>query len=466
MSSLSPRRGLAAFAFAAATIVVLCAASGAVSAPLSDAPDGPGALSHFDLARKDCLGTARNTTSKVWFTVADGVLSDVYYPTIDNTNVETLQYVVTDGSTFTDLQTRDMTYTVARARRHRRDGLPRSRACRRTAASTGSSPTTSPTRRTNALLMQVAFEREEALEQAAPLPPLRPDRERQRRRRERATAAPTPRLTDTSTGHPVLVASDPSTATNAANRDYAQPVYAALDAPFADDHERLRRHRERRAHAARHLARADDLVHEREQRQRRPDRADRGRQEHDDGGEPRLHRRARLRLDAGGRRADRGGRARRRVRPGARRLGQGWAAYDAAAQATRRRASGDQRKRVDELQTRVLRQRERAEGVRGQDVPRRDRREHDLAVGPGDLRRRPGEHLLRLLPRGLRPRPVRDLDRPDGRRRHARRRATRRSSCSTASSRRTARCRATASSTARPRRTRSAPSWTRRRTRC
>src|SRR5947207_3987652 len=71
-----------------------------------------GALSHFDLARKDCLGTARNTTSKVWYTVANGVLSDVYYPTVDNTNVETLQYLVTDGSTFTDLQTRDMTYAV------------------------------------------------------------------------------------------------------------------------------------------------------------------------------------------------------------------------------------------------------------------------------------------------------------------------------------------------------------------
>ena len=76
------------------------------------APGGPGALSHFDLARKDCVGTARNTSSRVWFTVANGVLSDVYYPTIDNTNVETLQYVVTDGSTFTDLQTRDMTYAV------------------------------------------------------------------------------------------------------------------------------------------------------------------------------------------------------------------------------------------------------------------------------------------------------------------------------------------------------------------
>ena len=80
--------------------------------PASAATDGPGALSHFDLSRKDCLGTARNTTSKVWFTIANGVLSDVYYPTADNTNVETMQYIVTDGSTFTDLQTRDTTYTV------------------------------------------------------------------------------------------------------------------------------------------------------------------------------------------------------------------------------------------------------------------------------------------------------------------------------------------------------------------
>jgi glucoamylase len=73
----------------------------------------PGAASFFDLARKDCVGTARITTSKVWFTVADGVLSDVYEPTIDNTNVKSVQYVVTDGSSFTDLQTRDLTYAVA-----------------------------------------------------------------------------------------------------------------------------------------------------------------------------------------------------------------------------------------------------------------------------------------------------------------------------------------------------------------
>ncbi|MFB9684924.1 hypothetical protein [Amycolatopsis plumensis] len=96
--------------------VVLCAVLAAALLPAvseaAAAAPGPGAVSHFGLARKDCLGTARNTTSKAWFTVAGGVLSDVYAPVIDNTNVETLQFAVTDGRSFTDLQTRDMTYTV------------------------------------------------------------------------------------------------------------------------------------------------------------------------------------------------------------------------------------------------------------------------------------------------------------------------------------------------------------------
>src|ERR1700733_3612982 len=94
-----------------ASIIGLAGASASASATV--APGAPGAMSYFDLARKDCVGTARNTNSKVWFTVADGVLSDTYWPTIDATNVHTLQYLVTDGSSFTDLQTRDMTYRVS-----------------------------------------------------------------------------------------------------------------------------------------------------------------------------------------------------------------------------------------------------------------------------------------------------------------------------------------------------------------
>ncbi len=111
------RRLLSLAASAAVVAGLAVAASAATPASparaATAAPGGPGAPSYFDLARKDCVGTAAGTGSKVWYTVADGVLSDVYEPTVDNTNVSTLQYVVTDGSTFTDMQSRDMTYTVA-----------------------------------------------------------------------------------------------------------------------------------------------------------------------------------------------------------------------------------------------------------------------------------------------------------------------------------------------------------------
>jgi glucoamylase len=98
--------------------LTVCVSAATVSAASTSdagpsAPDGPGAQSYLDLARKDCFGTAFDTTSKVWFSVAEGVLSDVFSPTIENSNVNTVQYVVTDGRSFADLQQRDMTYTVS-----------------------------------------------------------------------------------------------------------------------------------------------------------------------------------------------------------------------------------------------------------------------------------------------------------------------------------------------------------------
>jgi glucoamylase len=199
------------------------------------APGGPGALSHFDLARKDCLGTARNATSKVWYTVANGMLSDAYYPTIDNTNVETLQYVVTDGATFTDIQARDMTYTVEAVTDT--GGM----ACKVTASANSgkyaiqTTYVTDPSR--NAILMKVQF-------QQFPKPKTK-DAALQLYVRFDPTVngnggggtgngGPDDATVDTSTGHPVIVASDPVTATNAANRDYAEPVFVALDGAFTD----------------------------------------------------------------------------------------------------------------------------------------------------------------------------------------------------------------------------------------
>ena len=100
----------AAGVLVAGLVVTAPAEAGSVAATqASTAPGAPGGPSYFDLARKDCVGTAAAPGSKVWYTVAGGVLSDVYEPTIDNTDVSTLQYIVTDGSAFTDLQTRDMT---------------------------------------------------------------------------------------------------------------------------------------------------------------------------------------------------------------------------------------------------------------------------------------------------------------------------------------------------------------------
>jgi glucoamylase len=97
----------------ASPVAALAVAPPHAATPSGQASGGPGATSYLDTARKDCFGTARSTTSKVWFTVAGGVLSDVFSPTIENTNVSTVQYIVTDGRTFADLQQRDMTYSVS-----------------------------------------------------------------------------------------------------------------------------------------------------------------------------------------------------------------------------------------------------------------------------------------------------------------------------------------------------------------
>ena len=355
---------------------------------VADNPTGaPGALSHFGLARKDCLGTARNTTSKVWYTVANGVLSDVYYPTIDNTNVETLQYVVTDGSTFTDLQTRDMTYTV--------EAKPDSAGMACTVTATAKSGkyrieteyVTDPAR--NTVLMAVKF---------LPTSPgyrlyVRFD----------ATVngnggggpgngGADSATIDESTGHPVLVSSDPVTATNAANRDYAQPVHAALDGSALRSDERLRRRRGRRARPAGRRPRDHEPDRRGGRRQRRPDgpRGARGRQ-----GRPR----ARLRRLPGGGRRNGGGLARGRLRQGARGVREGLEGLrQAADEAADGEAAGHQGRGQEAARGRVLPQRQRDQGVRGQDVPRRHRGQPRLPVGPGRLSRRSGEHVLRLLP--------------------------------------------------------------------
>src|SRR6185312_2621441 len=49
-------------------------------------------------AAKNGFGTSNTLASKVWFTLAVGVMTEVFYPTGDMPNVQTLQFQVAMGT--------------------------------------------------------------------------------------------------------------------------------------------------------------------------------------------------------------------------------------------------------------------------------------------------------------------------------------------------------------------------------
>ncbi len=56
-----------------------------------------GVDAHWPTAAKNGFGTSVTRTSKVWFTLANGVMTEVFYPTADTPNVQTLQLHVAVG---------------------------------------------------------------------------------------------------------------------------------------------------------------------------------------------------------------------------------------------------------------------------------------------------------------------------------------------------------------------------------
>ena len=102
---------------AAAALGLLTGLVGAVvpaaaQAP-SDAPGYPGEAADWSPGDKDGFGTAIGALdSKVWYTLNDGVLSEVFAPRIDTPSSRDTQLVVTDGATFTDREDEDTTHRV------------------------------------------------------------------------------------------------------------------------------------------------------------------------------------------------------------------------------------------------------------------------------------------------------------------------------------------------------------------
>src|SRR6266550_7520934 len=66
------------------------------------APGSPGLDAHWPSAAKNGFGTSNTLSSKVWFTLNNGVLTEVYYPRLDVPNVQTLQLIIVGGRVETE----------------------------------------------------------------------------------------------------------------------------------------------------------------------------------------------------------------------------------------------------------------------------------------------------------------------------------------------------------------------------
>jgi glucan 1,4-alpha-glucosidase len=75
-------------------------------------PGWPGGSAHWTTGNKQGLGTAPGADSKVWYTLADGTLSEVYYPRGDTADVRSLDFAVTDGTSFVEREITDTIHTV------------------------------------------------------------------------------------------------------------------------------------------------------------------------------------------------------------------------------------------------------------------------------------------------------------------------------------------------------------------
>ena len=60
----------------------------------------PGIEPKWTHGGKDGVGTAYAASSRVWFTFWNGIITEVYYPTVDRPQLRDLQYLITDGESF------------------------------------------------------------------------------------------------------------------------------------------------------------------------------------------------------------------------------------------------------------------------------------------------------------------------------------------------------------------------------
>ena len=75
------------------------------------APNGnEAAAPSWARADKDAVGTTASGASPVWYTVAGGIVTEVFYPDVDTPQIRDFQLIITDGASFFHDFQRDFTH--------------------------------------------------------------------------------------------------------------------------------------------------------------------------------------------------------------------------------------------------------------------------------------------------------------------------------------------------------------------
>jgi glucoamylase len=105
-----------------AAIILTTAMSGAVATVTAttaqaqtSAPGEPGVAADWNEPSVTGFADSLGASSKVWYTLGNGELENAFYPETDTPDTFGLQYVVTNGSSFTDLETTGTTHTTTLA---------------------------------------------------------------------------------------------------------------------------------------------------------------------------------------------------------------------------------------------------------------------------------------------------------------------------------------------------------------
>jgi len=76
------------------------------------APGKPGLDARWMTGAKVAVGTALSAESRIWFTISDGILNEIYFPSIDQANTRKLWFAVTDGHSFASDEGSDTKHEV------------------------------------------------------------------------------------------------------------------------------------------------------------------------------------------------------------------------------------------------------------------------------------------------------------------------------------------------------------------